>query len=63
MGDDDQIVPLINGKFLKSLIPNSELVVMAGGGHLFLLSHKDESVIEIKNFLDAPHGDDLSAAA
>ncbi|WP_235903591.1 alpha/beta fold hydrolase [Pontixanthobacter luteolus] len=63
MGDDDQIVPLINGKFLKSLIPNSELVVMAGGGHLFLLSHKEESVIEIKNFLDAPHGDDLSAAA
>lgn len=54
MGDDDQIVPLINGKFLKALIPNSELVVMEGGGHLFLLSHKDQSVAAIRDFLDTP---------
>ena len=63
MGDDDQIVPLINGKFLKSLIPNSELVVMEGGGHLFLLSHKDESVAAITDFLDAPETMEQSAAA
>ena len=30
MGDDDQIVPVINGKFLNKLIPNSELVVIEG---------------------------------
>lgn len=63
MGDDDQIVPLINGKFLKSLIPNSELVVMEGGGHLFLLSHKDQSVAAIREFLDAPDDAKRSKAA
>lgn len=63
MGDDDQIVPLANGKFLNTLIPNSELVVMKGGGHLFLLSHKDESVVAIRDFLDAPDDADISEAA
>lgn len=58
MGDDDAIVPLANGKFLGMLIPNSELVVMEGGGHLFLLSHKDESVAAIRTHLDVPeHGE------
>jgi len=54
MGDEDQIVPLLNGKFLNMLIPNSELVVMEGGGHLFLLSHKDQSIAAIRGFLDPP---------
>ncbi|MEO0591699.1 MAG: alpha/beta fold hydrolase [Pseudomonadota bacterium] len=51
MGDDDNIVPLINGKFLDFLIPNGELKVMHGGGHLFLLSHREESVAAIREFL------------
>ncbi len=54
MGDEDQIVPLLNGKFLNMLIPNSELVIMEGGGHLFLLSHKDQSIAAIRAFLDPP---------
>ncbi len=64
MGDDDAIVPLVNGKFLEMLIPNSELVVMKGGGHLFLLSHKEESVVAMREFLDAPatEGEALAAA-
>ena len=53
MGDDDAIVPLANGKLLNTLIPNSELQVFEGGGHLFLLSHKEECVIAIRDFLDA----------
>ena len=52
MGDNDAIVPLANGKFLNTLIPNSELVVMEDGGHLFLLSHKDECVAAIRKHLD-----------
>ena len=52
MGDDDQIVPLANGKFLNFLIPNSELFVIKGGGHLFLLSHVEESIAAIRGFLD-----------
>ncbi|WP_333567125.1 alpha/beta fold hydrolase [Sphingorhabdus sp.] len=52
MGDDDQIVPLANGKFLNFLIPNSDLFVVKNGGHLFLLSHVEESIAEIRAFLD-----------
>ena len=52
MGDDDQIVPLANGKFLNFLISNSELFVVANGGHLFLLSHVEESIAKIRAFLD-----------
>ena len=63
MGDDDQIVPLANGKFLNKLIPNSELLVMEGGWHLFLLSHSDESVAAIREFLDRPNESDLKDAA
>ena len=63
MGDDDAIVPLANGKFLDMLIPNSELKVMKGGGHLFLLSHKDESVEAIQEFLGRPTGEGEASAA
>jgi poly(3-hydroxyalkanoate) depolymerase len=52
MGDDDQIVPLANGKFLNFLIPNSELFVVENGGHLFLLSHVEQSISAIRGFLD-----------
>ncbi len=54
MGEDDQIVPVINGKILKAMIPKSRLMTFAGGGHLFLLTHADESVAAIREFLDAP---------
>ncbi len=52
MGDEDAIVPLINGRFLHALIPKSELEVFEGGGHLFLLSHRDQSVSCMRAFLD-----------
>ncbi len=51
MGDDDQIVPIANGKFLNMLIPNSQLVTIKGGGHLFMLSHTAEMMSAITNFL------------
>ena len=51
MGDEDAIVPLSNGRFLHSLIPNSELEIFEGGGHLFLLSHREQSVSCIRAFL------------
>jgi len=62
MGDDDQIVPLANGKFLNFLIPNSELFVVKNGGHLFLLSHVDESITAIQAFLDRDAGKARKAA-
>jgi poly(3-hydroxyoctanoate) depolymerase len=36
-GDDDPLVPVANGHILARLIPRSRLVVVRGGGHLFLL--------------------------
>jgi poly(3-hydroxyalkanoate) depolymerase len=62
MGDDDQIVPLANGKFLNFLIPNSELFVVENGGHLFLLSHVEESIAAIRAFLDRDVGEVRKAA-
>jgi poly(3-hydroxyalkanoate) depolymerase len=51
MGDADNIVPLINGKFLKSLIPKSRLEVIPGGGHLFLVAQAEYCVDIIREFL------------
>lgn len=63
MGDDDQIVPLANGTILKTLIPNSEMVVLQGGGHLFLLSHSEECVAAMRRFLDASDTPESAKAA
>lgn len=54
MGEEDAIVPLVNGKILAGLIPNARLQVFSGGGHLFLLTHAAESVAALREFLDAP---------
>jgi poly(3-hydroxyalkanoate) depolymerase len=62
MGGDDQIVPLANGKFLNFLISNSELMVIENGGHLFLLSHLEESIAAIRSFLNRP-ATEMSKAA
>jgi pimeloyl-ACP methyl ester carboxylesterase len=62
MGGDDQIVPLANGKILDFLIPNSELFVIPDGGHLFLLSHAEESIAAIRGFLDDSAAENRKAA-
>jgi pimeloyl-ACP methyl ester carboxylesterase len=62
MGDDDQIVLPINGKFLNTLIPGSRLYTVKGGGHLFLLTHSDESIAELRSFLDE-EADEAAEAA
>lgn len=62
MGDDDQIVLPINGKFLATLIPNSRLYTVKGGGHLFLLTHSDESIAQLRSFLDEQAGEEAEAA-
>lgn len=59
-GDNDQIVPLINGRFLAQLIPNARLEIVKGG-HLFLVSRAQEVIPLIRDFLD---GDaDIRAAS
>jgi poly(3-hydroxyalkanoate) depolymerase len=50
-GDDDPIVPLVNGKILAHLIPRARLHVVPGGGHLFLLERPVESAEVVSGFI------------
>ena len=50
-GDDDPIVPLVNGRILHRLIPGSRLHVVRGGGHLFLLDDPAEIAALVTEFL------------
>ena len=52
-GDDDPIVPLINGRILAWRIPTARLHVVRGGGHLFLLERPSELATVIAGFVGA----------
>ncbi len=41
-GDDDPIVPLVNGRILARCIPDARLHVVRSAGHLFLLERPAE---------------------
>jgi poly(3-hydroxyoctanoate) depolymerase len=53
-GDDDPIVPLVNGRMLNRLIPDARLHVVPGGGHLFLLERPAEIAALVTTFLATP---------
>lgn len=57
MGDADKIVPVVNGRILKTLIPQARLEIIKGGGHLFLISRAKEVVPVIADFLAEPDRD------
>lgn len=50
-GDDDPIIPVVNGRILAWRIPRAHLHIIRGGGHLFLLEEPSESAAKISNFL------------
>lgn len=50
MGSDDPIVPLINGRILARLIPNSTLQVIEDG-HMFMVTKPVETAAVIEEFL------------
>lgn len=50
MGDDDPIVPLINGRILTSRLPNAQLVEMPCG-HLFMLTQPSETAAKVEDFV------------
>jgi poly(3-hydroxyoctanoate) depolymerase len=50
-GDDDPIVPLVNGRILARYIPNARLHVVHGGGHLFLLENPAGAAALVAGFL------------
>jgi poly(3-hydroxyalkanoate) depolymerase len=58
-GDDDPIVPLVNGRILARCIPHARLHVVRGGGHLFLLERPARIAALVAGFLEAEEGGDL----
>ena len=50
-GDDDPIVPLVNGRILARLIPEARLQVIPGGGHLFVLEDPAGIAARVNVFL------------
>jgi len=53
-GDDDPIVPTVNGRILAHCIPRARLHVVRGGGHLFLLERPAAMATLIAEFLRQP---------
>jgi poly(3-hydroxyoctanoate) depolymerase len=51
-GDADPAVPPINARILAHRIPNSELELVHGAGHLLLLEQPESSATRIVKFLD-----------
>jgi poly(3-hydroxyalkanoate) depolymerase len=54
VADDDPIIPLVNGRILACRLPDARLRVIAGGGHLFLITHAAEVAPLIEGFLQEP---------
>jgi poly(3-hydroxyalkanoate) depolymerase len=50
-GDADPIVPAVNARILAARIPNAQLVMVPGGGHLFLLTRAPAMAQLITDFL------------
>lgn len=55
-GDDDPIVPLLNGHLMAWRLPDARLHVVRGGGHLFILERPAEIAEVVTTFLDARSG-------
>jgi pimeloyl-ACP methyl ester carboxylesterase len=55
-GDDDPIVPVVNGRILAGLIPDARLQLVRGGGHLFLLERPEEMAAVVAGFLAEDDG-------
>jgi poly(3-hydroxyalkanoate) depolymerase len=53
MGRDDPLVPVVNGRILARLIPNSKLEII-DDGHLFIVTRPDETAQRIEKFLSDP---------
>jgi poly(3-hydroxyalkanoate) depolymerase len=53
-GDDDPIVPVVNGRMLSRLIPDARLHIVPGGGHLVLLEQAADLARLVTRFVTAP---------
>lgn len=62
MGDQDRVVPMVNGRILNALLPNSRLHIVKNAGHLFALSHAAAVAPELRAFLDEDRIESIRAA-
>lgn len=53
-GDDDPIIPVLNGRILAALIPTARLEVLPGEGHLFVAEEAPTVACLVAEFLRAP---------
>jgi len=54
MGDQDHIVPVINGRILHGFLKHSKLHIFKKAGHLFLLTRRDATINVIREFFEEP---------
>ena len=52
-GAEDPLVPPVNARIISMLVPNNRLVIVPGGGHLFMLHSLDHVTPIIRDFLDS----------
>lgn len=50
-GTADSVVPLSHGEFVARTVPHAELVTIEGGGHLCVVTHKEEALSAVLGFL------------
>jgi poly(3-hydroxyalkanoate) depolymerase len=50
-GSDDPLVPLVNARFMSWTMPNAQLHVVRGGGHLFLIDEPESVIGHVASFL------------
>lgn len=53
-GDSDTVIPLKEGKYLQSILPNAELVLMEGVNHIPHLEDQETFIEIVLGFLDSP---------
>lgn len=54
-GDEDRVVPVDAGRWLASQLPNAELEIIPGAGHVPTLTHAKTVVDAIQRYFDAVH--------
>ena len=51
-GDDDRVIPAANSELLAEGIPGARVVVIPDAGHLFFVERPEETLAELREFLD-----------